>query len=289
MADIDNLRAFLEAASLGSFVAASQRLHLSHSSVSARIRTLEDEIGTRLFHRGRHGVTLNDAGKNLLPFAENITQTWTQARASAQAIAAGNIPVRAGVQQDLWDTFGADWFALLRARLPELQLHLTADTSTRLCERVNNQLLDLAVIFEPKRSRGVVLAPLAKLKLRLTASLPLKWGDQLPDNYFYVDWGPKFEDWHSNRFDSGAVSSFHVGVARIALSVLRRDGGAAYFPEEMVAPLLRSGELFYVSDAPSFSITINMASLQSAIPTNGLALAKSSLKTVIEKKQSESG
>ena len=285
MADIGNLRAFLEAASLGSFVAASEQLHLSHSSVSARIRALEDEIGARLFHRGRHGVTLNEAGKSLLPFAENITRTWAQAGTSVRAIAAGNIPVRAGVQQDLWDTFGADWFALLRVRVPDLQLHLTADTSTRLCERVSQQLLDLAVIFEPRRASGAVLKPVAELTLRLTAKRPAQWGGRLPGNYFYVDWGPKFEDWHGGQFGRGMASAFNVEVAGIALSVLQREGGMAYFPEEFVAPLIQSGELFFVSDAPCFSITMNMASLQSSNPTKLLQLAESSLKDVIEMKQ----
>lgn len=286
MADIANLRAFLEAASHGSFVAASEHLHLSHSSVSARIRALESELGVRLFHRGRHGVSLNKTGKSLLPFAENIAQTWLQAKSSIQAIASGNVPIRAGVQQDLWEIFGADWFALLKTRIPELQLHLTADTSTRLCERVDQQLLDLAITFEPKRQRGVLLEPIAELNLRLTSKKPMVWTEQLPNDYFHVDWGTRFEDWHSRQFGQNTPSTLQVEVAGIALLMLQRQGGTAFFPEELVAKSESAGELFFVSEAPQFSITVYLACPLNAQQTERMTLAQDTLRSVVQKLQS---
>jgi DNA-binding transcriptional LysR family regulator len=285
MSDLDNLKAFLEAASMGSFVAASERLHLSHSSVSARVRALEQEIGAKLFNRGRHGVTLNEAGKNLLPIAEHITQTWMQAKLSTKAIAVGHVPVRVGVQQDLWDAFGAAWFADIKTQVPELQLHLTADTSTRLCQQISQQLLDLALIFEPRRTYGVTLKPVAELTLRLTSKSQTEWTGQLASDYFYVDWGQAFENWHNSQFGQTVSSAFFVEVAGIALSVLNQNGGVAYFPEDMVAPLVKLGEVNYVENAPACMVTMNLAGQQGNISPLFFEQAVASLLKTVKEKQ----
>ncbi|RVA21863.1 LysR family transcriptional regulator, partial [Mesorhizobium sp. M7A.F.Ca.US.001.01.1.1] len=56
--DTENLRSFLEVATHGSFTVAASRLNLAQSTVSARIRGLEEQLGRRLFVRDRDGVTL---------------------------------------------------------------------------------------------------------------------------------------------------------------------------------------------------------------------------------------
>ncbi|BCG81727.1 hypothetical protein MesoLj113b_52690 [Mesorhizobium sp. 113-3-3] len=56
--DTENLRSFLEVAEHGSFTVAAGRLNLAQSTVSARIRGLEEQLGRRLFVRDRDGVTL---------------------------------------------------------------------------------------------------------------------------------------------------------------------------------------------------------------------------------------
>ena len=49
--DWDNLRVFLALAEEGNLTAAARRLRVSHPTVARRIRTLEEELGTRLFDR----------------------------------------------------------------------------------------------------------------------------------------------------------------------------------------------------------------------------------------------
>ena len=55
--DIDQARTFLAIAASGSFIEAAQRLHVTQSTVSARVQRLEDELGSRLFVRNRAGAT----------------------------------------------------------------------------------------------------------------------------------------------------------------------------------------------------------------------------------------
>ncbi|MCO7505827.1 MULTISPECIES: transcriptional regulator GcvA [unclassified Pseudomonas] len=61
------LRAFTEAARLGSLKAAAEHMGVTPGAISQQIRQLEDRLGVTLLLRGRHGVQLSDAGARLFP------------------------------------------------------------------------------------------------------------------------------------------------------------------------------------------------------------------------------
>lgn len=66
----DNARYLLAIARTGSVRAAAISLRVDQATVARRLRTLENELRLRLFHRGPEGYSLTDAGKQLLPDAE---------------------------------------------------------------------------------------------------------------------------------------------------------------------------------------------------------------------------
>ena len=63
--DFENLRTFLEVSRLKSFSRAAQKLLRTQPAISAQIRTLEQEVGARLFERDGGKVTFTDG-----PFTE---------------------------------------------------------------------------------------------------------------------------------------------------------------------------------------------------------------------------
>ncbi len=56
--NLDELRTFLEVVETGSLVTAARRLHVTPSTVTARINGLEEEIGQKLLHRNKSGAEL---------------------------------------------------------------------------------------------------------------------------------------------------------------------------------------------------------------------------------------
>ena len=54
--DTELARTFLTVVAAGNFVSAAERLHVTQSTVSARIRTLEEQLGCRLFTRNKAGT-----------------------------------------------------------------------------------------------------------------------------------------------------------------------------------------------------------------------------------------
>ncbi|MCH2672134.1 MAG: LysR family transcriptional regulator [Dehalococcoidia bacterium] len=84
--EFSQLEAFLEAASRGSFRRAADALYLSQPSVSARVQTLEDEVGVILFHRTARGVRLTDMGRTFLPFAMRSMETLRRGREVLESV-----------------------------------------------------------------------------------------------------------------------------------------------------------------------------------------------------------
>ena len=84
--EFSQLEAFLEAANRGSFRRAADALYLSQPSVSARVQTLESEVGVALFHRTARGVRLTDMGRIFLPFAQRSMETLRRGREVLESV-----------------------------------------------------------------------------------------------------------------------------------------------------------------------------------------------------------
>ncbi len=70
----DYLRVFNVAARNLSFSGAADELNLTKGAVSYQIRRLEEELGFAVFHRGKRGVTLTDAGRRLWQTSQEAHQ-----------------------------------------------------------------------------------------------------------------------------------------------------------------------------------------------------------------------
>ena len=74
--DIDALKTFVEVNRTRHFGQAAKNLYVTQSTVSARIRMLENRVGVPLFVRERNNIQLTAAGLKLLRYAENILTSW---------------------------------------------------------------------------------------------------------------------------------------------------------------------------------------------------------------------
>jgi DNA-binding transcriptional LysR family regulator len=79
--DLEALRSFYHVAREKSFSRAAKILHVSQPAMSVRVKTLEKELGERLFDRARKGVALTEAGAVLFRSAEKIFADVEEARA----------------------------------------------------------------------------------------------------------------------------------------------------------------------------------------------------------------
>ena len=87
--DAADLRLFLNIALAGSITAGARRSHLALASASARLRAMEDSLGTPLLERRRRGIEPTAAGRVLLGHARQIVQQMEEMRQDLDAYAQG--------------------------------------------------------------------------------------------------------------------------------------------------------------------------------------------------------
>src|SRR5256885_9462314 len=83
---LQQLRYFVAVAELRHFTQAADRIGVAQPSLSKQIHSLEADLGTALFARGRGGVTLTQAGETLLPLAIRIVADVDAARRAVQQV-----------------------------------------------------------------------------------------------------------------------------------------------------------------------------------------------------------
>jgi len=264
--DVTLARTFLEIAATGGFAAAAERLNLSQTAVSARIRTLEEQLGRRLFVRNRAGARLTEAGRLFHPHAIALVQGWERARREVGLPPGRADRVAIGGQFSLWNPLMADLLSWLRRECPDLAVRMDVDAPDRLLDGVQDGTLDLAVLYSPPARPGLVLELVAEEKLILVTTAAD--GRLLAGDYVYVDWGSPFTESHEAAFPQLATAAVSVSLGPLALAHMLTAGGSGYYRSAIARPYLESGELRPVEGAPEFAYSIYVAySSKGAGPT----------------------
>ena len=68
--ELRQLKYFVRTAETLNFSEAARSLYITQSTLSQQIKTLEDELGSPLFIRDSHNVTLTECGERMLPLAK---------------------------------------------------------------------------------------------------------------------------------------------------------------------------------------------------------------------------
>ncbi len=144
------LRYFLEVARVGNLTSASKMLHVSQPSLSRQLKDLEYELDTTLYERTNHGIRLTEAGELLKRRAEDIlglTDKTLGEFKSLHTITGGDI--RIGCAESIYIKYLTDTLKDFRDDYPDLHFHILSGDTSQVADRLDNGLLDFAVIAEP--------------------------------------------------------------------------------------------------------------------------------------------
>lgn len=253
--DIDLARTFLAIVATRSFIRAAEQLNISQTTVSARVKSLEEQLGGRLFLRNKNGASLTPAGEQFLRYAPTFVQLWERARQQVAVPPGRRAVVAIGGELSLWHPWMVEWLHWMRRSAPDLALRVQVGLPETLLDQVAAGILDVAVMYAPLHRSGLRVELLLEEKLVFvtTAAPP----EEAPkDGYVYVDWGPAFANHHALNFPNDVNPSLFVGLGPLALNYILDAGGSGYFRERIAAPHLESGALHLVPRAATFSYPI---------------------------------
>lgn len=249
--DTELARTFLEIVRTRSFVRAAEQLNVSQTTVSARIKTLEERLGRSLFVRNKNGASLTPAGEQFLRYAPMFVQLWQRARHQVAVPPGRRAVLTIGGELSLWHPWLIEWLRWMRHSAPDVALRVQVGLPESLTTQVATGALDIAVMYAPQYRPGARVELLLEEKLVLVTTDPdAKEID--PHSYVYVDWGPDFAHQHELSFPEDSNPGLFVGLGPLALTYILEAGGSGYFRQRIVAPHIEAGRLHLVPGAPSF-------------------------------------
>ncbi|WP_101675098.1 LysR family transcriptional regulator [Alloalcanivorax mobilis] len=248
--DIDLARTFLEIVRTGSFMAAAERLHVTQTTVTARVQNLEGQLGCRLFVRNRGGARLTANGEQFAAHAGQLVRTWDAARRALPLPEGAGQVLTLGGEISLWNPLLQNWLLALRRRYQDVAVRVEVGERASLHEKVEHGVVDAALVHQPDYWPGMQVEQLMEEKLILVRHR---------DNdgpYVYVDWGADFRKQHDSAWPERSRASVNVDLGPLALQYLLQQGGSGYFRTRVVQPHLESGALERVDAAPEFSYPV---------------------------------
>ncbi|MTT51705.1 LysR family transcriptional regulator [Alcanivorax sp. VBW004] len=248
--DIDLARTFLEIVRTGSFMAAADRLHITQTTVTARVQNLEGQLGCRLFVRNRSGATLTDHGERFASHASQLVQTWEAARRELPLPQGAESVLTLGAEISLWNPLLLNWLSALRDVLPDVALRIEVGEPRSLHERLEQGVLDAVLVHQPDYWPGMQVEQLLEEKLILVRT------PHTAEPYVYVDWGAHFRQQHDAALPEKARAGLTMDLGPLAIQYLVANGGSGYFRTRVAQPYLENGALIREADAPEFSYPV---------------------------------
>ena len=249
--DINDFRTFLEVCRTRHFGQAAKNLCVTQSTVSARIRNMEEQLGTKLFTRERNNIQLTTTGERMRYYADVITTGWNQARQEIGAAKVARTAFTIGGLPSLWDISLQHWLNRLVPAQPTLAVHAEIHGAETLYRRLTQNTMDIAFLFDPLNNDLLICQPLSNIELILVSSFPgLNTNEALAENYIMVEWGTAFTNQHAQHFADFARPHLHVSHGRIALDYILMNGGNAYLAKPTVIDHINKRDLYTVADAP---------------------------------------
>jgi DNA-binding transcriptional LysR family regulator len=249
--DTELAKTFLSVVSVGNFVKAGERLFVTQSTVSARIQSLEQQLGCKLFERNKGGTTLTSAGKRFQKHAVNLMRTVQQAREDVGTPAGFRASLTIGGRLGIWDGLLVQSLVGIRSVLPDVAIRAEIGLEEDLMQGLVEGRVDIGIMYTPQHRPGLNVETLCEEDLVLVSTDPGESG-QIGTNYIYVDWGPEFYAKHQSSFPEFTGPGLSTNVGWLGLEHVLHSGGSGYFPERLVSHHVRAGRLHRISDAPFF-------------------------------------
>lgn len=144
--NIENIEAFVHVIHFGSFNKAADALFLSQPSVTARIKSLEQELNCKLFDRTGKHIQISEDGKRFLPYAQQLLLVYKTGKLQIQQKKALPNQYRIGCTVSAANYIIPELLPYLQSCFPLASYKLVTGTTDEIVSKVLNKEVDIALV-----------------------------------------------------------------------------------------------------------------------------------------------
>lgn len=247
------LEAFYWVSSLGSFSAASDRLFVTQSTISMRIRKLEKDLGVELFDRSSHSIQLTLSGLEFMQYARRILDLRTELIQRVASSDAFSGQLRLGVAEVVSSTWLPKLIELIAEKYPKVRLEIEMALTEELLEALKRGTLDLILAPGKVPMTGLTTSTLGSVEFSWMASPALGLGTMARTAHEISRWplvGLSQHSYHHTVIEhwfrrSNVRCHYQIRCKSIAVaaSMVVAGAGIAYLPLRCFQRELDAGQL----------------------------------------------
>jgi len=147
---LEDLRAFIEFAHVGSIAGAADRLFRTPSAITRQVQRLEAALGAELLDRSVKPPRLNSLGSRVLEQARDLLQRTEMLKSLTSSDAEPHGLLRIGLSHPLAEKTLIDPILALTEKYPKVRVRLLSELTAELFRRLLAGELDVAVVLLPE-------------------------------------------------------------------------------------------------------------------------------------------
>jgi len=248
--NIEQIETFLDLCDTRSFNRTAERLGVTQSTISGRVRALEAALDCRLLERSRAGTDLTTEGLRFEPHARALRLAWRDGMQDARGAGSAARSARIGIQHDLLGDSVADWVTVLQQAMPQTALYVEADYSAQMCADVASGASDLAIFYTPKPNPDLHFETIGEIAYVMVSTEAEDIADVRADTYILAHFAPAFSATHAALLPSLSVGAVSSGQNAVVRGLLTAFGGSTYVLRQTALELARAGLAQRVQGAP---------------------------------------
>lgn len=154
--NLKQLQYFITVAQERQITSAAKRLYIAQPPLSYQLKQLEKELNTKLFNRTAYGIELTPQGEIFKKYAEkmvNLSKNMQDDLEDNQSDKSGNI--RLGLISSACDLIPNEAFENLTQFYPNVKFEIFEDNTLNTIDKLNNDLIDIAIVRTPFNKQGI--------------------------------------------------------------------------------------------------------------------------------------
>lgn len=256
---IELIETYLDLMETRSFNRTAERLNLTQSTISHRIKALETALTRRLFTRNKGGTVPTSAGLRFLDHARALQRQWHEAARAVESAGTYEHAMRVGVQQDVAERLAGPWLAAIRADLPATSIYMEVDYSGQMNRDLASGDLDLAILYTPHHLPDLHYERIGEMTYVLVSTLSALAADLRVETYIYANYSPAFDRAQRLALPQFVGAPLASGQNIAIAGLLRSLGGAAFVSRATADDLVESGAARIVADVAPIAQTVYAA------------------------------
>lgn len=238
--NILNIEAFLAIVETGNITNAAKVLYLTQSTVSHRLKILEQELNTKLIERkkGYQNIVLTSKGEEFIAIAERWVSLWRDTHLLQNSDE--KLILSIGCVDSLNTYMFPSLYKQILTNEHLIDLQIRTHQSIEIYHLLDAHEIDIGFVLRPIVYKNIIIEPIVNEKMVLIRRLPSENSkvayhphELASQNEIFFNWNPDYRAWHDSWWNSSNRPHVHVDTASLILNLMDNERYWAIVPISM--------------------------------------------------------